>query len=321
VDGAKADKTTMNSSQSAFLQHLDAAAKEIESVLEKLLSAAPVEGELSRPARLIEAMRYSSLGGGKRFRPFLVVESAALFAVPRCRALMAGAALECVHCYSLVHDDLPAMDNDDLRRGQPTAHKAFDEATAILAGDGLLTLAFDILSRIEMHPDAAVRIDLVGSLARAAGLGGMVGGQMLDLQAEGRFAGNVPLKLDESSVRTLQAMKTGALLRFACSAGGILGSANAAQRKALDRYGSAVGQAFQIADDLLDLEGDPALVGKQTGKDAVAGKATIVGMLGAPGARARLKELVAEAEDALAPFGKTAEILIEGARFVAERHT
>jgi farnesyl diphosphate synthase len=310
----------MSSSQNAFLQHLDAAAKEIESVLEKLLSTAPLEGELSRPARLIEAMRYSSLGGGKRFRPFLVVESAALFEVPRSRALMAGAALECVHCYSLVHDDLPAMDNDDLRRGQPTAHKAFDEATAILAGDGLLTLAFDILSRTEAHPDAAIRIDLVSSLARAAGLGGMVGGQMLDLEAEGRFAGNVPLKLDENSILTLQAMKTGALLRFACTAGGILGSANAAQRKALERYGSAVGKAFQIADDLLDLEGDPALVGKQTGKDAVAGKATIVGILGAPGARARLKELVAEAEDALAPFGKSAEILIEGARFVAERH-
>jgi farnesyl diphosphate synthase len=320
VDGAKADKTTMNSSQNAFLQHLGAAAKEIESVLEKLLSTAPLEGELSRPARLIEAMRYSSLGGGKRFRPFLVVESAALFEVPRSRALMAGAALECVHCYSLVHDDLPAMDNDDLRRGQPTAHKAFDEATAILAGDGLLTLAFDILSRTEAHPDAAIRIDLVSSLARAAGLGGMVGGQMLDLEAEGRFAGNVPLKLDENSILTLQAMKTGALLRFACTAGGILGSANAAQRKALERYGSAVGKAFQIADDLLDLEGDPALVGKQTGKDAVAGKATIVGILGAPGARARLKELVAESEDALAPFGKSAEILIEGARFVAERH-
>jgi farnesyl diphosphate synthase len=320
VDGAKADKTTMSSSQNAFLQHLDAAAKEIESVLEKLLSTASLEGELSRPARLIEAMRYSSLGGGKRFRPFLVVESAALFAVPRSRALTAGAALECVHCYSLVHDDLPAMDNDDLRRGQPTAHKAFDEATAILAGDGLLTLAFDILSRTEAHPDAAIRIDLVSSLARAAGLGGMVGGQMLDLEAEGRFAGNVPLKLDENSILTLQAMKTGALLRFACTAGGILGSANAAQRKALERYGSAVGKAFQIADDLLDLEGDPALVGKQTGKDAVAGKATIVGILGAPGARARLKELVAEAEDALAPFGKSAEILIEGARFVAERH-
>src|SRR6202453_2966222 len=230
----------MSSSQNVFLQRLDTAAKDTEDLLDRLLSPTPADGELSRPARLIEAMRYSSLGGGKRFRPFLVVECAALFDVPRQHALMAGAALECVHCYSLVHDDLPAMDNDDLRRGQPTAHKAFDEATAILAGDGLLTFAFDILSRLQMHPDAAVRIDLVGSLARAAGLGGMVGGQMLDLHAEGRFAGNVPLKLDESSVRTLQAMKTGALLRFACSAGGILGSANAAQRKALDRYRSAV---------------------------------------------------------------------------------
>ncbi len=320
VDGAKPDKTTMSGSQSAFLLHLDATAKDIDSLLDRLLSAAPVEGELSRPARLIEAMRYSSLGGGKRFRPFLVVESAALFAVPRPRALMAGAALECVHCYSLVHDDLPAMDNDDLRRGQPTTHRAFDDATAILAGDGLLTFAFDILSRRETHPESGVRIELVSALARAAGLGGMAGGQMLDLAAEGRFAGNVPLKLDENSVRMLQAMKTGALLRFACTAGGILGSANAAQRNALERYGSVVGQAFQIADDLLDLEGDPALVGKSTGKDAVAGKATMVGVLGGPGAKARLKELVREAEDALAPFGDAASILIEGARFVADRH-
>jgi farnesyl diphosphate synthase len=320
VDGAKTDKTAMSGSQSAFLQQLDAAAKDIENLLERLLAAAPVEGELSRPPRLIEAMRYSSLGGGKRFRPFLVAESAALFTVPRPRALMAGAALECVHCYSLVHDDLPAMDNDDLRRGQPTTHKAFDEATAILVGDGLLTFAFDILSRRETHPQADVRIELVSALARAAGLGGMAGGQMLDLAAEGRFANNVPLKLDENSVRMLQAMKTGALLRFACTAGGILGGANAAQRKSLERYGSAVGQAFQIADDLLDLEGDPALVGKSTGKDAVAGKATMVGVLGGPGAKARLKELVAEAEDALAPFGDAASILIEGARFVADRH-
>ena len=310
----------MSGSQSVFLLHLDAVAKDIDSLLDRLLSAAPAEGELSRPARLIEAMRYSSLGGGKRFRPFLVVESAALFAVPRPRALMVGAALECVHCYSLVHDDLPAMDNDDLRRGQPTTHRAFDEATAILVGDGLLTLAFDILSRHETHPEAGVRIDLVSALARAAGLGGMAGGQMLDLAAEGRFANNAPLKLDENSVRMLQAMKTGALLCFACTAGGILGGANAAQRKALERYGSAVGQAFQIADDLLDLEGDPALVGKSTGKDAVAGKATMVGILGGLGAKARLKELVAEAEDALAPFGDAASILIEGARFVADRH-
>src|SRR6202167_5716136 len=244
----------MSSSQNVFLQRLDTAAKEIESVLEKLLSAAPVEGDLSRPARLIEAMRYSSLGGGKRFRPFLVVESAALFDVPRRHALMTGAALECVHCYSLVHDDLPAMDNDDLRRGQPTAHKAFDEATAILAGDGLLTFAFDILSRLQTHPDPAVRVELVSALARASGLGGMVGGQMLDLAAEGRFAESGPQRLGEGEVRTLQAMKTGALLRFACEAGGMLGSATPLQRKALERYRSAVGQALQIADDLLDLE-------------------------------------------------------------------
>jgi len=310
----------MNDKISPFLSRLDATAKDIEDLLDRLLSTKPAHGELGRPGRLIEAMRYSSLGGGKRFRPFLVVECAALFAVPRQCALMAGAALECVHCYSLVHDDLPAMDNDDLRRGQPTAHKAYDEATAILAGDGLLTFAFDILSRPQTHPDPAVRIELVSALARASGLGGMVGGQMLDLAAEGRFAGNGPQRLGENEVRTLQAMKTGALLRFACEAGGMLGSATPQQRKALERYGSAVGQAFQIADDLLDLEGDPALVGKSTGKDAVAGKATMVDVLGAVGAKARLKELVAEAEQALAPFGPGAAILVEGARFVAERH-
>jgi farnesyl diphosphate synthase len=310
----------MNKSNSPFAARLDATAQDIENLLDRLVSATPVEGEISRPARLVEAMRYASLNGGKRFRPFLVVESAALFDVPRQRALMAGAALECVHCYSLVHDDLPAMDDDALRRGRPTTHKAFDEATAILAGDGLLTFAFDILSRPQTHPDAAVRIELVNALARAAGLGGMVGGQMLDLAAEGRFGGGSPQQLGEAEVRTLQAMKTGALLRFACEAGGILGSATAAQRAALLRYGLAVGQAFQIADDLLDLEGDPALVGKQTGKDARAGKATIVGILGAVGAKARLSELVGEAERALAPFGAAAAVLIAGAKFVADRH-
>ena len=310
----------MNVKNSPFLERLDAAAKDIEVVLEGLLAATPESGELSRPARLIEAMRYAGLGGGKRFRPFLVVETAALFDVPRQRALMAGAALECVHCYSLVHDDLPAMDNDDLRRGQPTTHKKFDEATAILVGDGLLTLAFDILSRPQTHPDPAVRVELVGALARASGVGGMAGGQMLDLAAEGRFANNGPQRLGASEVRTLQAMKTGALLHFGCAAGGMLGAAKPAQRQALDRYGLAVGQAFQIADDLLDVEGDPALVGKQTGKDASAGKATIVGILGPAGARARLQELVAEAEQALAPFGSAAAVLIEGAHFVAERH-
>ena len=262
-------------------------------------------------------MRYVCLGGGKRFRPFLVVESASLFAVPRANALMAGAALECVHCYSLAHDDLPAMDNDELRRGQPTAHRKFDEATAILAGDGLLTFAFDILSRPETHADPAVRIELVSALARAAGLGGMAGGQMLDLAAEGRFGAK---KHDAGDVRLLQAMKTGALLRFGCAAGGILAAADKPQRSALERYGSAVGEAFQIADDLLDIEGDPALVGKQTGKDAAAGKATFVSVLGVDGAKARLRELVGEAEAALAPFGAAAAVLIKGAHFVADRH-
>ena len=303
--------------KSPFLAHLDAVAAETETLLDQLLAAKAVAGEISRPARLLEAMRYSSLGGGKRFRPFLVVESAALFDVPRQNALMAGAALECVHCYSLVHDDLPAMDNDELRRGQPTAHRKYDEATAILAGDSLLTFAFDILSREETHRDATVRVELVSALARASGVGGMAGGQMLDLAAEGRFGVQ---KRGESDVKMLQAMKTGALLRFGCEAGGILASAKPQQRDALERYGSAVGEAFQIADDLLDIEGDPALVGKQTGKDAAAGKATFVSVLGLAGAKARLQELVADAENALATFGPSAAILVEGARFVADRH-
>ncbi|HUD85799.1 MAG TPA: farnesyl diphosphate synthase [Xanthobacteraceae bacterium] len=309
----------MDAKNSTFLARLDAVAADTEALLDRLLAATSEDGELSRPARLIEAMRYSSLGGGKRFRPFLVVESANLLDVPRPNALMAGAALECVHCYSLVHDDLPAMDNDALRRGQPTAHKAYDEATAILAGDGLLTFAFDILSRPQTHTDPAVRIELVAALARASGVGGMAGGQMLDLAAEGRFVRNAAPQLGETEVRMLQAMKTGALLRFACQAGGILGSGTPPQRQALDRYGLAVGQAFQIADDLLDVEGDPALVGKATGKDAQAGKATMVSILGTAAAKARLKALVAEAEQALASFGAAAGVLIEGAHFVADR--
>ena len=306
----------MSGKTSPFLARLDAVAAETEALLDRLLAPAPAAGEMSRPGRLIEAMRYTSLGGGKRFRPFLVVESANLFSVSHGNALMAGAALECVHCYSLVHDDLPAMDNDELRRGQPTAHRKFDEATAILAGDGLLTFAFDILSRQETHPDAAVRVELVNALARAAGAGGMAGGQMLDLAAEGRFG---PISHGAGDVRLLQSMKTGALLRFACEAGGILGRASATQRQALTRYGAAVGEAFQIADDLLDIEGDPALVGKSTGKDSAAGKVTFASVLGIAGAKRRLGELVAEAEAALAPFGPAAAMLVEGAHFVADR--
>src|ERR1700722_1591211 len=227
----------MDAKNSPFLTRLDAVAADTGTLLGELLAAKPIDGETGRPARLVEAMRYVSLGGGKRFRPFLVVETAALFGVPRQNALMAGAALECVHCYSLVHDDLPAMDNDELRRGQPTAHRKFDEATAILAGDSLLTFAFDILSRQETHADPAIRSELVNTLARAAGLGGMAGGQMLDLAAQGRFGGQ---NGGVSDVKMLQAMKTGALLRFGCEAGGILASAKPQQRDALERYGSAV---------------------------------------------------------------------------------
>ncbi len=301
-----------------FRQRLEAVATDIESLLDRLLGAQPLAEERARPKRLMDAMRHVSLGGGKRLRPFLVVETAALFDVPRERALMAGAALEFVHCYSLAHDDLPAMDNDDLRRGRPTAHKAFDEATAILAGDGLLTLAFDLLARPETHPNPAVRSELVLALARGAGLGGMVGGQMLDLAAEGRFDGKVQ-KLAAADVKLLQTMKTGALLRFGCLAGAILGEAAPAQRDALDRYGTLLGEAFQIADDLLDVEGDAATVGKATGKDAAVNKGTFVSVLGLDPAKARLKTLVTEAEAALAPFGRAGEVLKMAARFVAER--
>ena len=303
----------------AFRQRLDSVAADTEALLGLLLDDTVLGEERARPKRLMEAMRHVALGGGKRLRPFLVVETAALFKAPRAHALMAGAALECVHCYSLAHDDLPAMDNDDLRRGRPTAHKAFDEATAILAGDGLLTLAFDILARPETHPNPAVRAELVLALARGAGLGGMVGGQMLDLAAEGRFDGGKVQKLGPAEVKQLQAMKTGALLRFGCLAGAMLGEATPAQRAALDRYGSVLGEAFQIADDLLDVEGDAATVGKATGKDAAVGKGTFVSVLGLDQAKARLKALVGEAEQALAPFGRDGEILKMAARFVAER--
>jgi farnesyl diphosphate synthase len=302
-----------------FKRRLESVAADSEALLERLLAPDPETGELARPARLLEAMRYASLGGGKRFRPFLVTETARLFGVAQRQALMVAAALECVHCYSLVHDDLPAMDDDALRRGRPTAHKAFDEATAILAGDGLLTLAFDILSREQTHEDPVVRIELISALARAAGVGGMAGGQMLDLAAEGRFAVDGSRDLDVEGIRLLQAMKTGALLQFACSSGAVLGRADRNSRAALQCYGAAVGEAFQIADDLLDIDGDAATVGKQTGKDAAAHKATFVSLLGVEPARQRLKTLIADAEAALAPFGEQGAVLKAAAHFIADR--
>jgi farnesyl diphosphate synthase len=304
----------MTATTADFSKRLDRTAEDTEVLLAKLLADAPLPDEIVRPKRLIEAMRYSSLGGGKRLRPFLVVESAAVFGVPRDSALLAGAALECIHCYSLIHDDLPAMDNSDLRRGRPTLHKAYDDATAILAGDALLTLAFDIITRDEIHQDANVRLLLTRALARAAGIGGMAGGQMLDLAGEGRFGDREPV-----DVARLQQMKTGALLRFGCIAGAILGQSSPKEYQALDDYGRALGEAFQIADDLLDVEGDAAALGKPAGADAALGKTTFVTQLGIDGARQRVRDLLARADAALSIFGAKGDVLRAAARFVAER--
>ena len=299
---------------SDFAWRLDQTAEDTETLLARLLSDTVEADEIVRPKRLIEAMRYSSLGGGKRLRPFLVVESAAVFGVARDSALLAGAALECIHCYSLIHDDLPAMDNSDLRRGRPTLHKAYDDATAILAGDALLTIAFDIITRDAIHREATVRLALTRALARAAGVGGMAGGQILDLAGEGRFGDREPV-----DVARLQQMKTGALLRFGCIAGAILGQAPRNEYQALDDYGRALGEAFQIADDLLDVEGDAAALGKPAGADAALGKTTFVTQLGIEGARQRVRDLLARADQALSIFGARGEVLRAAARFVAER--
>jgi farnesyl diphosphate synthase len=305
------------SGHTEFNRRLDTLAAATEAELMRQLSAAPRAGEIARPERLMAAMRHAA-SGGKRIRPFLLVESAAIFGVSESSSLPAAAAFECVHCYSLVHDDLPAMDDDDLRRGQPTTHKAFDEATAILAGDALLTLAFDLLAQLDL--DAERRVALIALLAQSSGMGGMVGGQMLDLEAEGRFHENKrPLSLSTAEIERLQSMKTGALLAAACTAGAILGRASDTDRTALARYAKALGLAFQIADDLLDAEGDAATLGKAAAKDAGKGKATFVSLLGVDGARKKLTALVDEAVTALTPFGARAAMLQDCARFIAAR--
>lgn len=288
-------------------------ADRVERQLTRLLADQPLFSETARPLRLMAALRYSALDGGKRLRPFLVMESAALFGVPVETSIHAACALECIHCYSLVHDDLPAMDDDDLRRGRPTTHRAYDEATAILAGDALLTLAFDILARDETHADPAVRIALVTLYARSAGLGGMVGGQMLDLEAEQKPA------IGEDEIRTLQAMKTGALIRCACEAGALLGRAGEEDRRHLSGFGRLVGQAFQLADDILDVTADAKTLGKQTGKDAGRGKGTLVELYGLEKARAQAGQLLDDALAALEPFGTKADTLRRAARFTVER--
>jgi len=290
------------------------AALRVENMLDGLLGTALLDGEIDRPAELLAAIRHGVLNGGKRLRPFLVMESAALFDADGEAALRVAAALECVHCYSLIHDDLPAMDDDDLRRGQPTVHRAFDEATAILAGDGLLTLAFDIVADERTELDAQTRLALVGKLARAAGIGGMAGGQALDLAAERR-------KPDEAGIVRLQAMKTGALIRFACEAGAIVAGASSRERETLAEFGSAIGLAFQLADDLLDATSSSEALGKAARKDDAAGKATLVSLHGVDWTRRQLAGLVGQAGDLLAPFGERAGLLRAAAHFVAERQS
>jgi farnesyl diphosphate synthase len=282
-------------------------AAQVEQALDQLL---PVPD--GAEAQLTEAMRYATLGGGKRMRAFLVMESAALFGVERSHSSRVAAAVEMLHAYSLVHDDLPAMDNDDLRRGKPSTHKAFDEATAILAGDALQARAFEVLAEADTHPSAEARCELAVALGNASGARGMAGGQMIDMLAGGA-------KLDETQIIRLQALKTGRLIQFSAEAGAMLGRANVTQRHLMAAYGRDLGAAFQIADDLLDATGTIEETGKATGKDAAAGKATLVAIMGAERAREQAAMLAAQAARHLTAFGGGAERLRELADYVVSR--
>jgi farnesyl diphosphate synthase len=292
---------------SGFSQALNETAETVTDALARLLPEPN-----GHEGRVVEAMRYATLAFAKRLRPFLTVSSARLFGVEGEPALRTGAAIEMIHCYSLVHDDLPAMDDDDLRRGQPTCHIQFDEATAILAGDALLTYAFEVLAGNATHPDPSVRCELVSGLAMAAGPAGMVGGQMIDLAA----ADN---DLDLAGITRLQNLKTGALIAFSCEAGAILGEASPDYRQALAAYGRDLGLAFQIADDLLDIESTEAELGKAVGKDADHGKATFIDLLGHEGARDYSRQLIDSAIGRLDSFGEGAILLKDAARFVIDR--
>jgi len=296
----------MSASLSAALSRV---AGEVEAALEDLLP--PVEGA---EARLAEAMRYSTLGGGKRLRAFLAMESAALFSVDRRCAARVGAAIEMLHAYSLIHDDLPAMDDDDLRRGRPSCHRAFDEATAILAGDALQTRAFEVLAEPDTHSNPDARCELVVALARAAGARGMVGGQMIDMLAEGQT-------LNAEQISRLQTLKTGRLIQFSAEAGAILGRAGMGQRHLLAAYGRDLGAAFQIADDLLDAVGTTEETGKTAGKDAAAGKATLVSALGVERARDQAEALAIQAAAQLESFGVKADLLRALAGYVVDRRS
>ena len=293
------------------LPALPVAMAEWANVVEKFLNdiLSPQE---SRQEQLFGAMRYASLEGGKRLRPFLTLESARLFKAPEKYALRVGTAIELIHCYSLIHDDLPAMDDDDLRRGRPSCHVAFDEATAILAGDALQVLAFEILCDPETHPDANIRVELIKGLAVASGGLGMVGGQMIDLVSENS-------DVDLRTITKMQTLKTGALISFSCEAGAILGKASNEKKVALLKYAQDIGLAFQIADDLLDVLGTQEVTGKSTNKDGAAGKATFVSLLGVSEAQKRAQFLTDRAIRRLDMFGDKAAHLKAIADFVVER--
>lgn len=291
----------------AFESSIKDVARLVEAELDRMLPRRP--GPLGR---VVDAMRHGALDGGKRLRPFLVVASADMFDAPRERSLRTGCAVEMIHCYSLVHDDLPAMDDSDLRRGRPSVHKAYDDATAILAGDALLTQAFEILAEPATHPDGEVRSRLALELARASGRAGMVGGQMIDIYAEQKT-------FDLAGIEELQRLKTGAIIRFSAMAGGIVGGANEEEVDALRLYAEDLGLSFQIVDDLLDAFGDAEALGKPVGQDADMDKATFVKLLGAEGARDKAKALVERAKSHLARFGARAEALKGAADFVFVR--
>lgn len=286
--------------------------EETSSLIDEQMDLLLPQPEYGKEGRIFEAMRYSTLSQGKRLRPFMVVASAGLFGVSKMSSLYTAVAIEFVHAYSLIHDDLPAMDNDDMRRGQPSCHKKFDEATAILAGDALLTLAFEILSDPATHADSAVRSELVLSLAKAAGGRGMVGGQMMDLACEHK-------SLTINEITRLQRMKTGELFAISCEAGAILGKASRNLRMALKGYAYAIGLAFQITDDVLDAVGSSDNTGKQVRKDKAAGKATYVSSLGLDKARDQARMLSDQAISHLEVFDERANLLRELARFVIER--
>lgn len=296
------------------MSNLSAALKEtsaeVSAEMDRLL---PVPGTPER--RVVEAMRYSALSSGKCLRPFLLTQSAGLFGVERSRALRVAVALEMVHCYSLIHDDLPAMDNDDMRRGQPTCHKKFDEATAILAGDGLLTRAFGVIAAEDCLFEPAVRCQLIAELSKAAGMSGMIGGQMLDILAEQMD------EMDLPEIIRLQQMKTGRLFSFACEAGAIMGKASHEDRQALKSYARDIGLAFQIADDVLDVEGDADSMGKAVRKDLDAHKATFISLLGLEKAKEQADALSYQAIASLECFDEKADLLRDLSRFIVERRS